>query len=303
MAATGGLSLGQYLSLLNRIRRRAPTWRDLFARTQNRQPRPLRLGVLGIMKNESHLIEEWLEHCFLIGADRVFLIDNGSTDDTLVKVEPWVRDGRVELVVFPEQHQQQRHYWNAFGHFRIEKRCEWLAIADIDEFWFCKSGETLASYLDRQAGIDALYVNWSMFGSSGLDAQPTSVRESLVKKAPKLARQTKCVFRTFVPQREDDIEVHNIRNARPWRVRIANRDLQLNHYATQSRHFWFNVKLKRGDVFFSEVNIAEMTARFDRINSVATMTCTLLRDHAAAARRQGMKSSTIAVSPSKVQKL
>lgn len=263
----------------------------------------MRLGVLGIMKNESLLVEEWLEHCFLIGADRVFLIDNGSTDDTLAKVEPWVRDGRVELVVFAEQHQQQRHYWNAFRHFQIHDRCEWLAIADIDEFWFCKSGETLACYLDRQSGIDALYANWSMFGSNGFDAQPKSVRESLVVKDPKLARQTKCVFRTFLPQRENDIEVHNIRNARPWRVRIANRDLQLNHYATQSRHFWFNVKLRRGDVFFTEMNMPEMTARFDRINSAATMTCTLLRDQAAAASLQGMKSSTIAVSASKVQKL
>ena len=280
--APGGLSLPQYLSLLNRVRRRGPGWRERLRHPRSRPPCPERLGILGIMKNESHLIDEWLDHCFFIGADRVFLIDNGSTDDTVAKVDRWLRGGRVELVSYPEQHQQQRHYWNAFTHFGIRDRCEWLAVADIDEFWLCKSDETLASYLDRQSGHDALYVNWSMFGSSGLDAQPESVRESLVMKDPKLARQTKCIFRTFLPVRENDIEVHNICNARPWRVKLANRDLQLNHYATQSRDYRFNVKLKRGDVFFTEMNMPEMTARFARINAAATLTCTLMRDRVRA---------------------
>ncbi|RYI27051.1 MAG: glycosyltransferase [Acetobacteraceae bacterium] len=237
------------------------------------------------MKNESHLIEEWLDHCFSIGADRVFLIDNGSTDNTVEKVQPWLREGRVELVTYVDQHQQQRHYWNAFSHFGIRTRCDWLAIADIDEFWVCKSDETLASYLDKQTGYDALYVNWSMFGSSGFDAQPKSVRESLVMKSPKLARQTKCIFRTFLPVRENDIEVHNIRNARPWRVKLANDEVQLNHYAAQSREFWFNVKLTRGDVFYSAPDMVEMTSRFDRINADATVTCTLLRDRVLAGTR------------------
>jgi Glycosyl transferase family 2 len=282
VTSPGGLSVAQYFSFLNRLRRRSPDWRQLLKVDRPRSPRPERLGILGIMKNESHLIDEWLEHCFFIGADRVFLIDNGSTDDTVAKLDRWLRGGRVELVIYPEQHQQQRHYWNAFTQFGIRDRCDWLAIADIDEFWLCKSDETLASYLDRQTGYDALYVNWSMFGSSGLDAQPKSVRASLVMKDPKLARQTKCIFRTFLPVREDDIEVHNIRNARPWRVKLANRDVQLNHYATQSREFWFNVKLKRGDVFYTEMNMAEMAARFDRINRAATTRCTRLRDRVCA---------------------
>lgn len=273
-----GISIREYISFLNRIRRRSPAGGVLAIRRRASLPKPHRLGVLAIFKNESHLIEEWLDHCSAIGVERIFLIDNGSTDDTVAKLAPWLRDGRVELVYFPDQHQQQRHYWNAFTHFRIQDRCDWLMIADIDEFWFCKSGERLDSYLDRQTRVDAIYVNWSMFGSSGLKAQPQSVRRSLVMKDPNLARQTKCIFRTFLPLREDDIEVHNVKNAVPWRVRLANRDLQLNHYATQSRDFWFNVKMTRGDVFFTAQDMSEMAARFDRINAAATVNCTRLRD-------------------------
>lgn len=230
------------------------------------------------MKNESFLIEEWLQHQFAIGVDQVFLIDNGSTDDTLTKVAPWIMDGRVELVSYTEPHQQQRHYWNAFNHFRIEERFEWLIIADIDEFWFCKSGENIGKYLGRQTGSDAIYVNWSIFGSKGHDLQPESVRLSLVQKDPLINQHTKCIFRTLLPIRENDIEVHNIKNALPWRVKIANRELQLNHYVTKSREFWFNVKLKRGDAFFVAQDMNELAARFDRINASCTEICTLLRD-------------------------
>ncbi|MBY0351694.1 glycosyltransferase family 2 protein, partial [Tabrizicola sp.] len=146
------------------------------------------------MKNESHLIEEWLDHYFSMGVDHVFLIDNGSTDDTVLKVAPWQRDGRVQVISLPEPHQQILHYWSAFQHFRIAERCKWLIVVDIDEFLFCKSGERLGHYLDRQRGIDAIYVNWTVFGSSGWDMQPTSARQSFVMAEPKLSRYTKCIF-------------------------------------------------------------------------------------------------------------
>lgn len=274
-----GLSNREYLSFLNRIRRRSPRWRDVWVSRPHQGPGPERLGVLAIMKNESLLIEEWIDHYLSLGVNNIFLIDNGSTDGTREKIKPWIQKGRVEMVSYLEPHQQQRHYWTAFNEFGIRNRCDWLAIADIDEFWHCKSGEQLADYLFRQKTNDAIYVNWTMFGSSGHDHQPRSVRRSLIRKDPKLARQTKCIFRTSLPLRENDIEVHNIRNALPWRVKLANNELQLNHYATQSRSFWFGVKMKRGDAFYKSQDLAELAKRFDSINEACTETCTLLRDY------------------------
>jgi Glycosyl transferase family 2 len=299
------------LRLLNRIRRRARTDQPLPSRINRRFP-PEHLAVLGIVKNESHLIDEWLQHYLDQGADRIFLIDNGSTDDTADKIECWRHTGRVELVSYSEQHQQQRHYWSAFRHFAINERCEWLAIADVDEFWFCKSGETLASYLHRDTAHDALFVHWTNFGSGGHETQPESVRRSLVQHDPRLGPLPKCIFRTYLPQRENDIEVHFIRNAALRRARVADRHLQLNHYVAQSRDFWFKVKMTRGDVFYSEQDKKGLAARFHRVNEASTAICTRLRDllqsgfddrHAATARRQGKNSSTRTSAPSNVQKL
>jgi hypothetical protein len=304
--------LWRHLSLLNKIRRRAPSLGRLVGPAPDRGAMSHRLGVLAIMKNESHLIEEWLDHYLSQGADRIYLIDNASTDDTLAKVEPWLKDGRVLLACYPEQHKQEQHYWSAFCHFGIKRDCDWLAIADIDEFWFCKSGERLADYLARQGRWDALYVRWTTFGSGNHDAQPNSVRRSLVDCHRELGLLPKCIFRTTLPQMVHDIEVHFVRHARFWRSKVAEHELQLNHYVAQSRAYWFGTKMTRGDAYFTGQDPQELSERFDKINSAASATCTRLRDlvnsgiwssHAAAASRQGRKSSTIAVSPSKVQKL
>lgn len=266
-----------HLSLLNRIRRRAPHRLGKAAPPMTKASAQT-FAVLGIFKNESHLIEEWLDHYLTQEAAGIFLIDNGSTDDSLAKIARFASSGRVEVVSLPEPQRQQQHYWTAFRHFRIAERFDWLAIADIDEFWFCKSGETLARYLGHQTAIDGLYAHWTNFGSSGHERQPASVRRSLLACDPRLGPQTKCIFRTSLPQQENDIEVHHIRNLSSWRARIANRDLQLNHYVCQSRDYWFGVKMTRGDVFYGGVDTAGLAARFDRVNAASTRTCPTLRN-------------------------
>lgn len=221
-------NLRLHVRMTNRIRRRGPGLTGMFSSGSDRPRRPVSFGMLAIMKNEAHLIEEWLDHYFWQGAEQIYLIDNGSTDDTLARIRPHVDRGRVHLVVYPEQHKQVQHYWSAFQHFRIADTCEWLGTADIDEFWFCKSGERLADYLVRQQDVDVVYANWTNFGTN-LDAQPASVRTELCQMNPLKDRFTKYIFRTWIPEKQEDIEVHAIRNVGLNRAKIANSELQPNH--------------------------------------------------------------------------
>jgi glycosyltransferase involved in cell wall biosynthesis len=266
-----------HLRMANRIRRRGPGLTGLFSKRTDRPQRPETLGMLAIMKNEAHLIEEWLDHYLWQGAGKIYLIDNGSTDGTLSRVHRYVASGRVHVVEYSEQHKQVQHYWNAFQHFQIARHCEWLGIADIDEFWFCKSGQSLKDYLSSQHDKDAVYANWTNFGTD-LEGQPDSVRQSLCQMNPRKDRFTKYFFRTSLPEKQEDIEVHSIRNVGFLRARIANRDLQLNHYVTQSRHFWFEIKMRRGDVFYTGQSMDALRERYDRVNRDSTATCTRLRD-------------------------
>jgi hypothetical protein len=217
------------------------------------QPKPapsyqMKLGVLGIMKNEAMNIDEWVDHYLWMGASKIFLIDNGSTDDTVAKAQDWVTKGAVELVEYHGRHQQTEHYRTAFQHFRIDQRCEWLLIADLDEFWFCPDGSRLDEALDSFASYDVIYCNWAVFGSSGLIDHPPSVREGFVWRRPWLHGhdETKYICRSRVAGRPGALGIHKVWGADSGRTVSDTRRFQLNHYMIQSEAFFRAVKMTRG---------------------------------------------------------
>ncbi len=159
--------------LLANVRNKLRTWnRQRIERLRNSRETTnaydYTLGVLGIMKNETMNIDEWVQHYLSMGAGKIFLIDNGSTDDTVSKAKNWVAKGVVELVQYPERHRQRQHYWTAFKALKISQKCQWLLVADLDEFWFCPSGEPISDQLADFRDFDVIYANWRVFGSNGL---------------------------------------------------------------------------------------------------------------------------------------
>ncbi len=210
---------------------------------------PHRLGVLAIVKNESMNLDEWVEHYLWMGAGKIYLIDNGSTDDTVAKAKAWVAKGKVELVEYPQKHRQRQHQWAAFQKFTIAAQCQWLLIADADEFWFCPGGETLAEALADFDGFDVIYANCATFGSSGLTDHPASIRQSLTLRSAGLTphKWRKYLCRTSVLTQPDCIQVHSIVGACSSRTVSDNLRFQLNHYVIQSVEFFQAVKMTRGD--------------------------------------------------------
>ena len=211
---------------------------------------PCALGVLGIMKNESMNLDEWVMHYRKLGAEKIYLIDNGSTDDTVAKAQVWVAKGVVDLIERPVQHLQVPHYWDAIKTFNIRKTCEWLLIADLDEFWFCPNGSTLAEKLKDFTAFDVIYGNWRNFGSSGLVDHPASIRTSFIHSNPRLTvhLNTKYFCRTSVIKSEKTIRIHKILGADSYRTVSDNENFNLFHYPSQSLEYFKAVKMTRGDV-------------------------------------------------------
>lgn len=210
---------------------------------------PHRLGVLAIMKNEGRNLQEWLEHYRWQGADKLFLIDNGSTDDSAQIVQPWIESGQVELISLPGKWRQREHYWTAIKEFRIREQCQWLLVADLDEFWFSKKGGTLASQLEHYPKTDVVYCNWRNFGSGGHVAHPASLRRDITACQPDLGAHifTKWLCRTSVLRKISNLQIHKIHGVCSSRTVSDNDRLQLNHYPIQSVEFFQDVKMTRGD--------------------------------------------------------
>lgn len=236
------------------------------ARLQARRARVPALGVLAIMKNESMNLDEWIEHYLWMGATTIYLIDNGSTDDTVAKARAWEKTGRVKLVEYPARHRQRQHYWRAFKQFRIAGTCRWLLIADLDEFWFCPAGDRLVDALSEFYNYDVIYSNWVMFGSGGLIDHPKSLREGLTLRRAGVAGhdQTKYICRTRVLTRQSTLDIHRVSGADSSRTISDTRRFQLNHYPIQSLEFFRAVKMTRGAADNAQSDTVRDMAYFHR---------------------------------------
>ncbi|BGP58255.1 hypothetical protein JCM8202v2_005916 [Rhodotorula sphaerocarpa] len=93
------------------------------------------VAICASLRNEGRWLQEWLLYHRAVGVDRFYLYDSGSTDDTLVMLQPWIGAGTVKLFSF--SHDQAGHYQTAaletcsrtFG-----PTTDWLLEADLDEY-------------------------------------------------------------------------------------------------------------------------------------------------------------------------
>jgi hypothetical protein len=245
------------------------------------------LGVLAIMKNETAILDEWVEHYLWQGADKIFLIDNGSTDHPEKLLADHIAAGRVELYSRPAPHRQVPHYREVFRTARIRRKVEWLAVADLDEFWFSPRGDLKKAIASLENETDLVYSNWIMFGSSGRSEQPPSVREGFVHRWPELDihRHTKWICRTFALRFRHQIGTHKIGGVDSRRVVSDNHTFRLAHYLIQSREFFQRVKMTRGDVATVASNTVRTWEYFETYDRPAT----LLDETLAAMVREARK--------------
>ncbi len=211
--------------------------------------KPHRVAILAIMKNEKLNLEEWVQHYIWQGADRIFLIDNGSTDGSYELALELAIKHPVDVIQLTGRWAQLKHYWTAIKKFHIRRNYQWLLIADLDEFWMAKRNVTIAEELSHLTYFDVIYLNWTEFGSNGYKSHPESLRTCLTKRQAGLGSHlyTKYACNTSIIRKSAQVGMHKVYGANSARVISANDLFQINHYRTQSVYFWQEVKLKRGD--------------------------------------------------------
>jgi glycosyltransferase involved in cell wall biosynthesis len=258
-----------------RIKRR----RGFLLRHARESTERKKLGVLAIMKNEAMNLREWIEHYLWQGVDKIFLIDNGSTDGGSDLVKQEVEGGSVEIFFRSEPHRQCAHYHSVFVQARIWEKVEWLVMADLDEFWYCP-GSNLPAALEGTGDLDLIYANWRMFGSSGYKAHPASLRRYLVHRQPALGAHsdTKWICRTDAIKDTRQIMLHKVHGIDSSRVVSDNERFHLNHYAIQSLEYFTKVKMRRGDASTPQFDAIRTLEYFDRYDSPAIQVDRTLAD-------------------------
>lgn len=130
-------------------------------------------AVVGIVKNEGRYIREWIDYYLALGADKMILFDNESTDDTAAIIRDPVYKGKTEYIFIPGTARQFDAYNIALRKYRNQYK--YLAFLDCDEYMYCE-GESLGERIDRlfklKNNVGGLSAHWLMFGSSGHEKRP-----------------------------------------------------------------------------------------------------------------------------------
>ena len=222
--------------------------------------------VGAIFKNEAAIMHEWISHYLLEGADHIYLVDNGSSDEYVTFVQPFIDRGQVTLMSNSKHHAQQEILRNYF--FPLRLLSEWMLAVDLDEFMYARSGTVSEILRQVPAQVASIRVPWKMYGSSGHKQQPPgSVVKGFVRRNDSGFNQGRKVF--FRSSATSEIHTHdaevdgitvtvqigivcandmNCIGASHSKKLANSTSLQLNHYAIQSLQWFVNTKMSRGDI-------------------------------------------------------
>ena len=226
--------------------------------------------MLSIFKNEETNIAEWIEHYIWQGADHFFLIDNNSRDAYFSHIQPYLNAGCVTLFKRSERYAQELHYNSIYNIYR--NTSEWIAIVDLDEFWFGTSAP-LVHFLHSHDTATSVYSHWKMFGSSGkIHHSPGTLRKEFTMAEKNLNPHTKGIVRT---KYVNNLKVHQ---HEPFDSKSIFEDieLRLNHYPIQSKRYFESNKMQRGDVASQNADRIRDWRYFESYDELCNITDTLL---------------------------
>jgi hypothetical protein len=237
-------------------------------------------SICSVFKNESHILQEWLEHYIYHGVEHFYLVNDFSTDDYLSIINQYSQ--YVTLfdndIVTKDVGRQTQIYDKYFKPIMSESK--WLAIIDLDEFVYSPYELDIKKIIETFDSYSQITIDWLHFGSNEHILQPNSVVEGFTKRAEFTTSKPYYSYKPiFQPTYLISFGIHRHNMHGPQiHLNYDNQKLPpliMNHYAIQSRSFFMEVKAKRGDVnnWFDHKNLQRNREYFDGydINDVIDM--------------------------------
>lgn len=223
------------------------------------------VAICCIALNEDLYIDEWLEYHFGLGFNHVYVYDNSDGGTLILKRK------NVTVIHMPGPVKQVPAYNNFMENFA--EFHDWCAFIDVDEFFVLHKHSSIKEYLEELSTVEAIGVNWLMFGSGGQERyEPRPVMERFVTPSHDHGanQHIKCIVKTrnlpingwgvpvnppefqncHFPQ-DTPIAVHvpggriRVVHNTPFNEKWDHSIIQLNHYFCKSREE-FALKTQRG---------------------------------------------------------
>jgi hypothetical protein len=125
------------------------------------------LSIIAMFKNESSIIEQWIQHYLLEGVNHFYLIDNGSTDNYEIIIKKYIK----KITLIKDSYRQEKNTQNVLinKHFlnKIKKESKWVIVCDIDEYIYnINNNKNIINFLNTKENFSRIWIPWKLFGAS-----------------------------------------------------------------------------------------------------------------------------------------
>ena len=250
------------------------------------------LVICAVFKNESFFLKQWVDFHIRMGVEQFYLYNNGSTDDYLEILHPYIEQRLVQLIDWPVETHNQLDYLNflqlpAYNHALsiVKHTAHWAAFIDLDEFLCPLKHDNMVALLQDFSECAGLAINWQTFGTSGIDCLDADayIIESFLWKAPswwemnkyiKVVVQPQCVdsFATnphyclfkegYYAVDSDKIPIEDLREVKPIKIDTV----RIHHYWFGDRNWFVTQKLERRKKWGKFINPSYIDAFIDSFN-------------------------------------
>lgn len=212
------------------------------------------LSICAIFKNEAKYLKEWIEYHRLFGVDHFYLYNIGSRDSFYTVLKPYIKDGIVTLINWPEALKDQNDsnadkwalstqipaYENAVN-FIARDETKWLVLLDIDEFLVCPK-ENIKDLLKKYEDYSGISLSSDFYDAAIQDSVPkkTLIIQSLDLTGPPVQNINKSVEKMifkpdlcrgfFWPPYQCRFKQFSTN------IAVNRQELRINHYINKTGH-------------------------------------------------------------------
>lgn len=222
----------------------------------------MKIALASFQKNHSRHLLEWFAWYRIMGVDKFYIYDHGSTDET---GEMWLRLADHYDIKFHELLGNDagpkfvQHYLSTYNSPNLQ---DWIIQADADEFYYPVEDESIHAVLEKMMTrqIGCLGVYWTMFGSNGqVEWEKGLVTQTYTRRGylnHKLNHHIKSIVRcndgTVIPSGNHhihnasygtfDVEGRPIHQPLNYPGQNTHNILRINHYYNKSFEYFRTVK-------------------------------------------------------------
>lgn len=222
------------------------------------------VSICAIFYNEARYLQEWIEYHLMMGVEHFYLYNNDSTDHYAEVLAPYVSEGIVDLIDWPNLDGRIFMYWqkDAYNHCvsNFGHDSKWVAFIDIDEFILPVKHSSIPDFLKGYEKFGGVKIFWQNYGTSYLPTFPEGALaiEAFTRKAPVLHEKNTWGKTIAQPKKVKKCFIHEMvykkgfYDVTPSKKKVADDgkrvqidQIRLNHYFTRAIDFVWEVKIPR----------------------------------------------------------